>query len=81
MNRRHRAEDYVDLVARVRKARADLALSSDFIVGFPGESARDFDSTLELVREFGFAQAYLVQVFGLAPAPPPPAWTGRSRRS
>jgi tRNA-2-methylthio-N6-dimethylallyladenosine synthase len=58
MNRQHRAQDYADLVARVRRARADLALSSDFIVGFPGESDHDFEATLELVCEIGYAQAY-----------------------
>jgi len=58
MNRRHRADDYRATVARLRRARADLALSSDFIVGFPGESDEDFEATLALVREIGFAQAY-----------------------
>ena len=58
MNRRHRAEDYRRVVAELRAARPDLALSSDFIVGFPGESERDFEATLALVGEIGFAQAY-----------------------
>ncbi len=58
MNRRHRVEDYIDIVARVRRARADLALSSDFIVGFPGESDRDFEATLDLVHRIGYAQAF-----------------------
>jgi tRNA-2-methylthio-N6-dimethylallyladenosine synthase len=58
MNRRHGAEDYRRLVERLRAARPDLALSSDFIVGFPGESEADFAATLALVREIGFAQAY-----------------------
>ena len=58
MNRRHAARDYLDLVARVRRARPDIALSSDFIVGFPGESDADFDETLALVREVGFASSY-----------------------
>jgi len=58
MNRRHRADDYRRLVARLRDARPDLALSSDFIVGFPGESDDDFAETLRLVEEIGFAQAY-----------------------
>ncbi|MFO1112720.1 MAG: tRNA (N6-isopentenyl adenosine(37)-C2)-methylthiotransferase MiaB [Rhodospirillales bacterium] len=58
MNRRHRADDYRRLVARLRSARPDLALSSDFIVGFPGESDGDFAGTLRLVEEIGFAQAY-----------------------
>ncbi|HKY94603.1 MAG TPA: MiaB/RimO family radical SAM methylthiotransferase, partial [Kiloniellales bacterium] len=58
MNRRHDAADYRRVVDRLRAARADLALSSDFIVGFPGESDRDFEATLALVREVGYAQAY-----------------------
>ena len=58
MNRRHDAADYLRLVARLRAARPDLALSSDFIVGHPGESRADFDATLDLVREVGFAQAF-----------------------
>ncbi|HXQ50286.1 MAG TPA: tRNA (N6-isopentenyl adenosine(37)-C2)-methylthiotransferase MiaB [Stellaceae bacterium] len=58
MNRRHCADDYRRIVAKLRAARADLALSSDFIVGFPGESDADFAATLALVREIGFAQAF-----------------------
>ncbi len=58
MNRKHTADDYRRLVDRLRSARPDLALSSDFIVGYPGETDRDFGDTLRLVRETGFAQAY-----------------------
>jgi tRNA-2-methylthio-N6-dimethylallyladenosine synthase len=58
MNRQHRAADYLRIVERLRGARPDLALSSDFIVGFPGETERDFADTLALIREVGFAQAY-----------------------
>ena len=58
MNRRHRAADYLDIVARVRAARPDIALSSDFIVGYPGETDADFEATLALVRAVGFASAY-----------------------
>ncbi|NNG05767.1 MAG: tRNA (N6-isopentenyl adenosine(37)-C2)-methylthiotransferase MiaB, partial [Inquilinus sp.] len=58
MNRRHAADDYRRIVDRLRAARPDLALSSDFIVGHPGESDRDFADTLGLVTEIGFAQAY-----------------------
>jgi len=58
MNRRHRADDYRAVVDRLRDARPDLALSSDFIVGFPGEGDRDFADTLRLVTEIGYAQAY-----------------------
>ena len=58
MNRRHTADDYRRIVERLRAARPDLALSSDFIVGFPGETDRDFQATLALVEEIGFAQAF-----------------------
>ena len=58
MNRRHRADDYRRLVDRLRAARPDLALSSDFIVGFPGETDEDFEATLRLVRAVGYARSY-----------------------
>ncbi len=58
MNRRHTAADFLHLVGRLRAARPDLALSSDFIVGHPGETRADFAATLALVREVGFAQAF-----------------------
>jgi tRNA-2-methylthio-N6-dimethylallyladenosine synthase len=58
MNRRHCAADYLDIVARVRAARPDIAFSSDFIVGYPGETDADFEATLALVRAVGFASSY-----------------------
>ncbi len=58
MNRRHRVADYLRLVERLRRARPDLALSTDLIVGFPGESDADFAATLALVEEVGFAAAF-----------------------
>jgi tRNA-2-methylthio-N6-dimethylallyladenosine synthase len=58
MNRGHTADDYRRLADRLRQARPDLALSSDFIVGHPGETRADFDATLALVRDIGFAQAF-----------------------
>jgi len=58
MNRQHTADDYRRIVDRLRAARPDIALSSDFIVGFPGESDADFAATLQLVRDVGFAQAF-----------------------
>ena len=58
MNRRHRVADYLDIVARVRAARPDIAFSSDFIVGYPGETDADFGETLALVRAVGFASSY-----------------------
>jgi tRNA-2-methylthio-N6-dimethylallyladenosine synthase len=70
MNRQHTAEDYLRIVERVRVARPDIALASDFIVGFPGESEADFQATLALVREADFAQAYS---FKYSPRPGTPA--------
>ncbi len=58
MNRGHTAADYLRLVDRLRRARPDMALSSDFIVGHPGETAADFEATLDLVRRIGFSQAF-----------------------
>ncbi len=58
MNRRYTVDTYIAIVERLRAARPDIALSSDFIVGFPGESDADFDATLDLVRRVGYAQAY-----------------------
>ena len=58
MNRKHTAADYAQLVDRIRKARPDIALSTDIIVGFPGETEADFAATLALVENIGFAQAY-----------------------
>ena len=72
MNRKHTGAEYLDLVARVRAARSDIALSTDIIVGFPGESDADFEATLDIVRKVGFAQAYS---FKYSPRPGTPAAT------
>ncbi|MET0429649.1 MAG: tRNA (N6-isopentenyl adenosine(37)-C2)-methylthiotransferase MiaB [Microvirga sp.] len=58
MNRRHGADDYRRTIAAVRAARPDIALSSDFIVGFPGETDAEFDETLRLAAEIGFASSF-----------------------
>jgi tRNA-2-methylthio-N6-dimethylallyladenosine synthase len=58
MNRGHTAQHYVDLLAEVRKARPDMAVSGDFIVGFPGETEADFQATLDLIKAVGYASAY-----------------------
>jgi len=58
MNRGHTAEGYLRLVERIRAARPDIALSGDFIVGFPGETDADFEATLDLVREVAYASAF-----------------------
>lgn len=70
MNRKHSVAEYVDLIARVRKARPDIALSSDFIVGFPGESDQDAEDTIALIEAIGFAQAFS---FKYSPRPGTPA--------
>ena len=70
MNRQHAAEDYVRLVDRLRRGRPDIAMSSDFIVGYPGEDEADFAATLRLVEEIGYAQAYS---FKYSPRPGTPA--------
>jgi tRNA-2-methylthio-N6-dimethylallyladenosine synthase len=58
MNRRHTTVDYLALIERIRAARPDIALSGDFIVGFPGETDQDFEDTLKLVETVRYAQAY-----------------------
>ncbi|WP_352746432.1 tRNA (N6-isopentenyl adenosine(37)-C2)-methylthiotransferase MiaB [Mesorhizobium sp. M0615] len=58
MNRRHTAKDYLALLERIRAARGDIALSGDFIVGFPGETDADFEATMGLVRQVNYASAF-----------------------
>lgn len=58
MNRKHKADLYREIIANLRKGRPDIALSSDFIVGFPGETEEDFEETLQLVRDIGYQSAY-----------------------
>ena len=70
MNRKHTADAYSRLIERVRRVRPDIALSSDFIVGFPGESDAEFEETMRLVAEIGFASAYS---FKYSPRPGTPA--------
>jgi tRNA-2-methylthio-N6-dimethylallyladenosine synthase len=70
MNRRHMADDYLRVIDRLRTARPDLAFSSDFIVGFPGETAADFEATLALIEAVGFASAFS---FAYSPRPGTPA--------
>jgi tRNA-2-methylthio-N6-dimethylallyladenosine synthase len=72
MNRRHTRADYLRLVERVRAARPDIALSGDFIAGFPGETEGDFADTLSIVEEVGYASAFS---FKYSPRPGTPAAT------
>ncbi|RVD58343.1 tRNA (N6-isopentenyl adenosine(37)-C2)-methylthiotransferase MiaB [Mesorhizobium sp. M2D.F.Ca.ET.185.01.1.1] len=69
MNRRHTARDYLALIERIRAARPDIAMSGDFIVGFPGETDEDFEATLKLVREVNYASAF---TFKYSPRPGTP---------
>lgn len=70
MNRRHTADDYLRLIDRIRAARPDIALSSDFIVGFPAETEADFEATMNLVQAVGYASAFS---FKYSPRPGTPA--------
>ncbi len=70
MNRRHTRSDYLDTIARLRAARPDIAFTSDFIVGFPGETEEDFRDTLSIVEEVGYADAFS---FKYSPRPGTPA--------
>jgi len=70
MNRRHTRAEYLDLIARLRATRPDMALTSDFIVGFPDETEEDFRDTLNIVDEVGFAGAFS---FKYSPRPGTPA--------
>jgi len=72
MNRSHTRDSYLRLIDRVRAARPDIALSGDFITGFPGETDSDFEETLSIVRETGYAQAFS---FAYSPRPGTPAAT------
>ncbi len=69
MNRRHDARHYLDVVERLRRARPDIAISSDFIVGFPGETEADFEATLALIDAVGFASTFF---FKYSPRPGTP---------
>lgn len=70
MNRKHTAADYLKLIERIRAVRPDIALSGDFIVGFPGETAADFDATMALCEQVRYGQAFS---FKYSPRPGTPA--------
>ncbi|MEM6934374.1 MAG: radical SAM protein, partial [Pseudomonadota bacterium] len=70
MNRKHTAASYIEIIGRVRDARPDMAISGDFITGFPGETEDDFQKTLSLVRDVKYAQAFS---FKYSPRPGTPA--------
>jgi tRNA-2-methylthio-N6-dimethylallyladenosine synthase len=72
MNRGHTTEHYLKLIDRIRRAKPDIAISGDFIVGFPGETEAEFEDTLRIAREVGYASAYS---FKYSPRPGTPAAT------
>ncbi|WP_332679010.1 tRNA (N6-isopentenyl adenosine(37)-C2)-methylthiotransferase MiaB [Brevundimonas sp.] len=72
MNRKHGRAKYLDLVERIRESRPDIAMAGDFIVGFPGETDRDFEDTMDLVRRVNYASAF---AFMYSPRPGTPAAT------
>lgn len=76
MNRKHTAEFYMDILTRLRKARPDIAFTSDFIVGFPGETDNEFEETMALVRAVNYAAAYS---FKYSPRPGTPAATDENQ--
>lgn len=76
MNRDHCAANYLRIIERLRKARPDIALSSDFIVGHPGETDADFEATMDLVGEVGYAQAYSFK-YSRRPGTPGAVMTGQ----
>src|SRR5690606_7458436 len=72
MNRKHTREEYFAIIDSLKRARPDIVLSSDFIVGFPGETDEDFADTLDLVKKVGYGQCYS---FKYSPRPGTPAAT------
>lgn len=76
MNRDHTADHYVRLIERIRAARPDMAISGDFIVGFPGERESDFEATLSLIREIGYASAFSFK-YSRRPGTPASAMPGQ----
>jgi tRNA-2-methylthio-N6-dimethylallyladenosine synthase len=76
MNRAHTAESYVRLIEKIRASRADMAISGDFIVGFPGERESDFEATLQLVRDVNYASAFTFK-YSRRPGTPAAAMPGQ----
>ena len=76
MNRDHTAEHYIRLIERIRAARPDMAISGDFIVGFPGERESDFEATLSLIRRVGYASAFTFK-YSRRPGTPASAMPGQ----
>jgi tRNA-2-methylthio-N6-dimethylallyladenosine synthase len=69
MNRRHTVEQYMAVIERIKSARPDLAMSGDFIVGFPGETDADFEATMDVVKAVGYATAFTFK-YSIRPGTP-----------
>jgi tRNA-2-methylthio-N6-dimethylallyladenosine synthase len=76
MNRKHGRAKYLDLVERIRESRPDIAMAGDFIVGFPGETDRDFEDTMDLVRRVNYASAFAF-MYSLRPGTPAATMPGQ----
>jgi tRNA-2-methylthio-N6-dimethylallyladenosine synthase len=79
MKRGHTAAEYIDKMERLKSARPDISLSSDFIVGFPGETEEDFEATLDLIRAVGFDQSFSF-IYSARPGTPAAALDGEMPR-
>jgi tRNA-2-methylthio-N6-dimethylallyladenosine synthase len=79
MKRGHTAADYIDKMERLKRARPGISLSTDFIVGFPGESEQDFEATLDLIRTVGFDQSFSF-IYSARPGTPAAALAGEMPR-
>ena len=80
MNRKHTAAEYLDIIAKLREARPDIAISGDMIVGFPGETDADFDATMELVRQVNYASCFSFK-YSRRPGTPGAALNGQVEES
>ncbi|OYW81452.1 MAG: tRNA (N6-isopentenyl adenosine(37)-C2)-methylthiotransferase MiaB, partial [Asticcacaulis sp. 32-58-5] len=76
MNRKHTRESYIELIARIKAANPQIAMSGDFIVGFPGETDKDFEDTMDLIRQVEYASAFSFK-YSKRPGTPAAAMPGQ----